>query len=81
MRRKTPLIANRHPSSLFIRNLIFTFVIVIVTSGEEPIFVSNPRIAKADTISPNIEENPFKVSGNIAIMYVGKLFTNFDFTK
>lgn len=39
-----------------------------LTSGEEPIFVSNSKLAKVDAISPNNEENPFKAVRSIVVV-------------
>jgi hypothetical protein len=35
-------------------------VTVTLTSGEEPTFALNSKLAKADTTFPNIEEDPFQ---------------------
>lgn len=43
-------------------------MIAILTSDEESTFVSNPMLAKVDVISPNIEEDHFKVARKIVIM-------------
>ncbi|KAI4532260.1 hypothetical protein MG293_017525 [Ovis ammon polii] len=53
----------------------------ILTSGEGPTHVSDCKLAKADTVSPNFEDDSFTSARNIVVMYTGKLFTNFDFTK
>lgn len=39
-----------------------------LTSGEEPTFVSNSKLAKVDAISPNNEEDPFKDVRSIVVM-------------
>ena len=59
----------------------FYLLIVILFSGEGPTHVSNCKLAKADTVSPSFEDDSFTSARNIVIMYTGKLFTNFDFTK
>ena len=59
----------------------FYLLIAILTSGEGPTHVSNCKLAKADTVSPNFEDDSFTSARNIVVMYTGKLFTNFDFTK
>lgn len=60
---------------------VFNFVTVILTSGEEPTFVFNSKLAKADAASPNIEEEAFQGAKNIIVRWFKKMFTNLDFTK
>lgn len=47
----------------------FTFVIDILTSSEETTFVSDPKLVKADAVSPNIEEDRFKGARNMVALY------------
>lgn len=56
------------PSPLFMRSHIVTFVIVVLNSGKEPTFASNPKLAKVDAISSDIEEDLFKDARNIVVI-------------
>lgn len=56
------------PSSLFMRSHIVTFVTAVLNSGKEPTFASNPKLAKVDAISSDIEEDLFKDARNIVVI-------------
>lgn len=50
-----------HDKSLF-------YLFDSLTSGEEPTFVPNSKLAKVHTISPNNEEDPFKTVRSIVVV-------------